>query len=92
MTEKIPGGVKEMMRDNKKKQSGCFIPGQNGWSGHVVNCIAANICPKCGNDIFIDEKLIDKVVGRIIFSECSTCDWKNYNYMETIPLKRLEAQ
>jgi len=25
------------------------------------------------------EEIIDKGVGKTIFSECSTCDWKNYD-------------
>ena len=64
------------------KQIGSSSPRKKEWYQHVANCIAIEMCPECGSDIFINEEIIDKKIGKIIYFECSTCDWKNYDYAE----------
>ena len=54
--------------------------GNVGTDSHVKKCIEAEICPACGNDIFINQGEIDKSMIRTTFFECSTCEWKNYEY------------
>jgi hypothetical protein len=73
---------KSSMNEILMKQIGSLSPGQAGWHNHVSNCIAAEMCPDCGNDIFVNEELIDRQLGKITFFECSTCEWKNYDYVE----------
>jgi len=64
------------------KQIGSSSPRKKEWYQHVANCIAIEMCPECGSDIFVSEEIIDKKIGKIIYFECSTCDWKNYDYAE----------
>ena len=92
MTAKAKAKMKEIMKEILMKQIGCFTPGQNGWSDHVDNCIAAEMFPKCGDDLFIDEAFVDKGLGKITFSECCVCDWKNYDYEEFHPQKQSEIR
>ena len=47
-------------------------------AGYVSSCVTAQICPDCGSDIFVNEEVFDKDLGRLKFFECSTCGWKNY--------------
>lgn len=65
------------------KQKNTFSPKQKGRAGHVSNCIAAELCPDCGSNIFVSEEVLDKELGRLFFFECSTCEWKNYNTRNT---------
>jgi hypothetical protein len=84
VTEKVKELMKEIMKEITKKEVGAFSPEQKSWSQYSDNCIAAEICPDCGSDIFVNVGVIDKNLGRIsTFSECSTCDWKTYNHAET---------
>lgn len=82
--------MERIMREIIRKQVGRFVPGQNGWSEHVHNCIAIETCPKCGNYLSIDGELVDEL-RKVIYSECSACEWKHYNYEGLQPLKLLEA-
>ena len=90
MTNKTKEKMKRIMREIIRKQVGCFAPGQSGWPEHVNNCIAVETCPECGNYLFIDGGLVDGF-REVIYSECSACDWKYYNYSELKQLKLLEA-
>jgi len=80
MISKTKEEMKKIMKKIARQQVGSFIPGQNGWPEHVDNCIAAEICPECGSDIFTNEEL-DGSRGRVKLtcSECSTCDWKKFD-------------
>ena len=71
------------MKELLIKQMGSYAPGKTGWHNHVSNCIAAEMCPCCGSDIFVNEEVMDKELGRITFFECSTCEWKNYAYAKS---------
>jgi len=64
------------------QQIGSFSSGKAGWHNHVSNCIAAEMCPECGSDIFFNEEVINKELGKTTFFACSTCDWRNYDYAE----------
>jgi hypothetical protein len=70
------------MKELLMKQIGSCSPGITGWHKHVSNCITAEMCPSCGNDIFVNEEVMDNELGRTTFFECSTCEWKNYAYAE----------
>ena len=60
-----------------------ITPEQNGWFQYADNCIAAEICPECGSEIFVNAGDIDKELGILTtLIECSTCEWKNYDYAE----------
>ncbi len=82
MTEKVKEMMKGIMKTIIREQAEIFSPGENGWFQYVDNCIAAEMCPDCGNDIFTNLGAIDKELGRTTFFECSTCEWKNYDYAE----------
>jgi len=73
---------KFIMNEIKKKKSGNFSPREKEWYQYVADCLLLDMCPNCGNDIFITEEIIAKGAGKTIFSECSTCDWKNYDIHE----------
>ena len=74
---------KDIMKEITRKQKGAFSQGQIGRMQHVDNSIAAEICPDCGSDIFINVEALDQDFGRTTTSfECSTCEWKNYDYAE----------
>ncbi len=70
------------MKELLRKQMGSLSPGKAGWHNHVSSCIAAEMCPHCGSDIFVNEEVMEKELGRTTFFECSTCEWKNYEYAE----------
>jgi hypothetical protein len=83
MTEKTKELMKEIMKEILRTQSGDFSPEQNGCFQYTDNCIAAEICPDCGSEIFVNVGAIDKERARITtFFECSACEWKNYDYAE----------
>ena len=90
MTNKTKEKMKRIMREIIRKQVGSFAPGQSGWSEHVDNCIAVKTCPKCGDYLFIDGGLVDGI-REVIYSECSACDWRQFNYDKLQPLELLEA-
>ena len=71
--------MEEIAREIIRKQIHGFSPDQKGWE-YIANCIGAEICPQCGGDIFVNEGILDKGIGKTIFFECSACDWKNYDY------------
>ncbi|MBV5317077.1 MAG: TRASH domain-containing protein [Desulfobulbaceae bacterium] len=50
---------------------------QNGWYRHLANCIASEKCPYCGEDIFVNEEIMEKTSRKAYFFECSACPWKN---------------
>jgi hypothetical protein len=70
------------VKKNLMQQMNAVSPGQPGRTAYVGNCIDAEVCPDCGNDIFVNEEVLDRELGRTIFFECSTCEWKNFNYAE----------
>ena len=70
------------MKMNLIQQMNAFPLGQTGRAAYVSNCIDAEMCPDCGSDIFVNEEVIDRELGKTIFFECSTCEWKNFNYAE----------
>jgi len=75
--------LQDKRKEMTRRQTGAFSQGQNGRRQHVDNSIAAEICPDCGSDIFINVETLDQEFGRTTtFFECSTCEWKNYDYAE----------
>ncbi len=86
MTNESKRQMNDIMKQLVRSQIGCFTHEQNGWSEYVDTCISAEICPKCGNDLFVDEGFFDHGLREITFSECPACEWKNLNHTETPPL------
>ena len=66
------------MKETLKKQLGWFSPDQAEWYEYELNCIAADICPKCGCDLISYEKIVAKGPIESTFFECPTCDWQKY--------------
>jgi len=64
------------------QQIGSFSPRKTGWHNHVSNCIAVEMCPECGSDIFFNEEVLNKELGKTTFFACSTCELRNYDYAE----------
>ena len=78
--------MKEIMNDITRQQVGRITPGQHRWAEHVVNCIAAEICPACGNDLYFDGKVVDKDLKTTSFPVCPICNWEDYAFPTlTIP-------
>ena len=70
--------IKKIMNDITRQQVGRITLGQHGWPEHVVNCIAAEICPACGNDLYFDREVVDKDLRTISFPGCPICHWEDY--------------
>ena len=72
--------MKALLRD----LTGLFSPGQTGWHNHVKKCLslAAELCPSCGNDIFIDETVIDASREKTTYFKCSACEWNSFAYKD----------
>lgn len=83
MTEKSKKMMQEIMKEILRKQGEDITPEQNGWFQYADNCISAEICPECGSELFVNAGDIDKEIGTLTtLIECSTCEWKNYDYAE----------
>jgi len=78
MTAKAKARMKEIMKEILRKQIGCFTPGKNGWSDHVDSCVAAEICPNCGDDLFFDGEVNGNGLETSFFG-CPNCNWEDYN-------------
>ena len=79
MIKKDKDKIKEMA--SNRVEALCLR--QNERFRYVDNCVAAKICPNCGSDIFVNIGDIDKEIGRVpTISECSTCEWKNYEFSD----------
>lgn len=50
---------------------------QKGWYRHVSDCIASEMCPCCGELIFINEEISTKRFRKSYFFGCSSCDWRS---------------
>lgn len=72
-----------------RQQVGRITPGQHRWPEHVVNCIAAEICPGCGNDLYFDGEVADKDLGTISFLGCPICKREDFTLP---PLTTSKAQ
>lgn len=70
--------MKEIMHVITRQQVGRIIPGEQRWPEHVANCIAAEICPGCGNDLYFDREIVDKDLEAISFPGCPICNWEDY--------------
>jgi len=66
------------MKEILRKKLGRYTPGREEWHIYVLDCLGAEICPKCGNDLFIFEKPIDKGPGEPTKYGCPNCDWQDY--------------
>ncbi len=65
------------MKEPWEKEAKDMPPGQKGWSQHLANCIAFEQCPYCGEDILVDEEILDKTFRKTLFFQCSACSWKS---------------
>jgi hypothetical protein len=70
--------MKQITKELARQQIGYFVPGQNGWSEYIDNCIAAKICPNCGDDLYLDEWVQYTGLGMVTFLGCSNCKWEDY--------------
>lgn len=43
----------------------------------LLACIADRICPKCGQDIYSHEGVVDRAPGEPIFYMCLDCGWND---------------
>jgi len=61
-----------------KDRIGNIFPGEKRWYQHVADCLAAGLCPNCGNSLYIDAGVMDKKLGEVTFFECPICQWEGY--------------
>jgi len=65
------------MKEPLKKNAGKKAAATRGWYQHLADCIAAEQCPYCGEEIFVNEESTDHPWGKRFFFECSACPWRN---------------
>jgi hypothetical protein len=65
------------MKEPWEKKAEGMASGQKDWYQHLANCIASEQCPHCGEDIFVNEEILDKTSRKTLFFQCSACSWKN---------------
>lgn len=60
------------------KEKVAFSPSvQKGWYRHMSDCIASEMCPCCGDHIFVNEEISTKLFRKSYFFGCSSCDWRS---------------
>ena len=60
------------------KEEAAFPPSvQKGWYRHMSDCIASEMCPCCGDYIFVNEEIATKAFRKNYFFGCSSCDWRS---------------
>jgi hypothetical protein len=75
------------MKTILRKRLNWFTPGREGWDEYALECIRAEICPNCGNDLFSKETSAENEPGNTSLFICSVCDWNNADYVKIFPLK-----
>lgn len=65
------------MKEPLKKTAGNKGAATRGWYQHLADCIAAEQCPYCGEEIFVNEESTDHPCDKRFFFECSACPWRN---------------
>jgi len=81
--------MKSMLENSKMERMSCqqkeilkekvvFSPSvQKEWYRHMSDCIASEMCPCCGDRIFVNEEISTNLFRKSYFFGCSSCDWRS---------------